>query len=112
MKKIEAFIRPEKLNMTQDAIEEQGCECITVSAARGHGHLEDGSVVFERRKYGMDLLPEIRVEIIIADKDLDKVVQAIISASQTGSVGDGKIFVSDVRNAYRIRTGEHGGIAI
>ncbi len=112
MKKIEAFIRPERLNMTKDAIEEQGCECITVSEARGHGHLEDGSVVFERRKYSMDLLPEIRVEIIVADEDLDKVVQAIISASQTGSVGDGKIFVYDVGNAYRIRTGEQGDIAI
>ncbi len=112
MKKIEAFIRPEKLNMTKDAIEEQGCEGITVSEARGHGHLEDGSVVFERGKYSMDLLPEIRVEIIIADEDLDTVVQAIISASQTGSGGDGKIFVYDVGNAYRIRTGEQGDIAI
>ena len=112
MKKIEAYIRPEKLDMTKDAIEEQGCECITVSEVSGHGHQKGVSEVWKGRKYRVGLLPKIRVEIIVADEDLDKVVQAIISASQTGSIGDGKIFVYDVINAYRIRTGEQGDIAI
>jgi nitrogen regulatory protein PII len=112
MKKIEAFIRPEKLTMTKDALGEQGCECITVSEAKGHGHQKGVSEVWKGRKYSVDLLPKVKVEIIVADEDLDKAVQAIMSVSQTGSIGDGKIFVYDVMDAYRIRTGEQGDIAI
>lgn len=112
MKKIEAFIRPEKLNMTKDALEEQGCECISVSDIKGHGHQKGLSEVWKGRKYSMDLLPKIKIEIIVAAEDLDKAVETIMTVSQTGSIGDGKIFVYDVMNAYRIRTGEQGNVAI
>lgn len=112
MKKIEAFIRPEKLNMTKDALEEQGCECISVSDIKGHGHQKGLSEVWKGRKYSMDLLPKIKIEIVVAAEDLDKTVETIMTVSQTGSIGDGKIFVYDVMNAYRIRTGEQGNVAI
>jgi nitrogen regulatory protein P-II 1 len=112
MKKVEAFIRPEKLNMTKDSLEEQGLECISVSEIKGHGHQKGVSEVFKGKKYRVDLLPKIKIEIIVSDEDLDKTVQTIATASQTGSVGDGKIFVYDVVNAYRIRTGEQGEVAI
>ncbi len=112
MKKIEAFIRPEKLNMTKDTLEEQGFECISVSEIKGHGHQKGVSEVFKGKKYRVDLLPKIKIEIIVADGDLDKVVKTVAAVSQTGSIGDGKIFVYDVMNAYRIRTGEQGEVAI
>lgn len=112
MKKIEAFIRPEKLGMTKDALEEQGCECISVSEIKGHGHQKGVSEVWKGRQYRVDLLPKIKIEIVVADEDLDKVVQTVITVSQTGSIGDGKIFIYDVMNAYRIRTGEQGDVAI
>ncbi len=112
MKKIEAFIRPEKLDMTKDALEEQGCECISVSEIKGHGHQKGVSEVWKGRKYRVDLLPKLKIEIVLDDEDLDKAVQTIMTVSQTGSIGDGKIFVYDVMDAYRIRTGEQGDIAV
>ncbi len=98
--------------MTKDDLEEQGLECISVSEIKGHGHQKGVSEVFKGKEYRVDLLPKIKIEIIVSDEDLDKAVQIISSASQTGSIGDGKIFVYDVINAYRIRTGEQGDIAI
>ncbi len=112
MKKVEAFIRPEKLNMTQDALFEQGFDCISVSEIKGHGHQKGVSEVWKGKKYRVDLLPKLKIEIIVAGEDLDRVVQAITTASQTGSIGDGKIFVYEVMNAHRIRTGEQGEVAI
>ena len=112
MRKIEAFIRPEKLEKTKDALEGQGFDCISVSEIKGHGHQKGVSEVFRGKKYMVDLLPKIKIEIIVSDKDVDKVVEIIAGVSKTGSIGDGKIFVSDVMNAYRIRTGEQGEVAI
>ena len=112
MKKIEAFIRPEKLDMTKDALEEQGCECISVSEIKGHGHQKGVSEVWKGKKYNVDLLPKIKIELVVADEDMDKAVQTIMEVSQTGSIGDGKIFVYDAINAYRVRTGEQGDTAI
>ncbi len=112
MKKVEAFIRPEKLNMTKDTLEEHGFDCISVSEIKGHGHQKGVSEVFKGKRYRVDLLPKIKIEIVVADEELDKVVQTITTVSQTGSIGDGKIFVYDVANAYRIRTGEQGEVAI
>ena len=113
MKMIVAFIRPEKLTMTKDSLEEHGCEwSISVSEIMGHGHQKGVNEVWKGKKFNIELLPKIKIEIVVADEDLDKTVQAIMSASQTGSIGDGKIFVSDINNAYRIRTGEQGDIAI
>ncbi len=112
MKKIEAFIRPEKLTMTRDSLVEQGCECMSVSEVKGHGHQKGVSEVWKGKKYNVDLLPKIKIEIVVADEDLDKAVQTIMEVSQTGSIGDGKIFVYDALNAYRVRTGEQGDTAI
>ncbi len=112
MKKIEAFIRPEKLNMTRDSLQEHGCECITVSEVKGHGHPKGVSEVWKGKKFNVDLLPKVKIEIVVADEDLDKAVQTIMEVSQTGSIGDGKIFVYDALNAYRVRTGEQGDTAI
>ncbi len=112
MKKIEAFIRPEKLTMTRDTLVEQGCECISVSEVKGHGHQKGVSEVWKGKKYNVDLLPKIKIEMVVADDDLDKAVQTIMEVSQTGSIGDGKIFVYEALNAYRVRTGEQGDTAI
>ncbi len=112
MKKIEAFIRPEKFDMTKDALEEEGYEGMSVSEIKGHGSQKGVSEVFKGKKYRVDLLPKIKIELFVADENLDKLVQAISTVSQTGSIGDGKIYVSDVSDAYRIRTGEQGDIAI
>ncbi len=112
MKKIEAFIRPEKLNMTRDSLQESGCECITVSEVKGHGHQKGVSEVWKGKKYNVDLLPKVKIEMVVADEDLDKAVQTITEVSQTGNIGDGKIFVSEISNVYRIRTGEQGDTAI
>ncbi|HJO47864.1 MAG TPA: P-II family nitrogen regulator [Candidatus Scalindua sp.] len=112
MKKIEAFIRPEKFDMTKDALEEQGYEGMSVTDIKGHGSQKGVSEVWKGKKYRVDLLPKIKIELFVADENVDKMVQTIISISQTGSIGDGKIYVSDVSNAYRVRTGEQGDIAI
>ncbi len=112
MKKIEAFIRPEKLSMTQDALKEQGSECITISEVKGHGHQKGVSEVWKGKKFNVDLLPKVKIEIVVSDEALDDTVQTIMEVSQTGSIGDGKIFVYDVMNAYRVRTGEQGDTAV
>ena len=112
MKKIEAFIRPEKFDMTKDALEEQGYEGLSVTDIKGHGSQKGVSEVWKGKKYRVDLLPKIKIELFVADENVDKMVQTIISISQTGSIGDGKIYVSDVSNAYRVRTGEQGDTAV
>ncbi len=112
MKKIEAFIRPEKFDMTKDALEEQGYTGMSVSEVKGHGSQKGVSETWKGKKYRVDLLPKIKIELFVTDEALDKTVQTIISVSQTGSIGDGKIFVSNVSNAYRVRTGEQGETVI
>ena len=112
MKKVEAFIRHEKFDKTKDALEEQGYTGMSVTEVKGHGSQKGVREVYKRERYRMDLLPKIKIELFVADETLDKIVQTIISVSQTGSIGDGKIFVYDVMNAYRIRTGEQGEVAV
>lgn len=98
--------------MTKDALEEQGYPGISVSEVKGHGSQKGVSEIWRGKKYRVDLLPKIKIELFVTDEALDKTVQTIISVSQTGSIGDGKIFVSDVSNAYRVRTGEQGDTVI
>lgn len=98
--------------MTKDALEEQGYPGISVSEIKGHGSQKGVSEIWRGKKYRIDLLPKIKIELFVTDEALDKTVQTIISVSQTGSIGDGKIFVSDVSNAYRVRTGEQGDTVI
>ncbi len=112
MKKIEAIIRPEKFDIIKDALTEQGYGGMSVSEMKGHGNQKGVSEVWRGKRYRVDLLPKIKVELVVSDDSVDKVVQTIISESQTGSIGDGKIFVYEVANAYRVRTGEQGDSAI
>ncbi len=112
MKKIEAIIRPEKFDIIKDALTEQGYGGMSVSEIKGHGNQKGVSEVWRGKRYRVDLLPKIKVELVVSDEAVDKVVDTIIKESQTGSIGDGKIFVYEVANAYRVRTGEQGDSAI
>ena len=112
MKKIEAIIRPEKFEITKDALTKQGYGGLSVTEIKGHGNQGGISEVWKGKKYKVDLLQKIKIELIVTDDKVDKVVQTISTLSQTGSIGDGKIFVYDVANVYRIRTGEQGDVAI
>lgn len=112
MKKVEAIIRPEKFNITKDELEDNGYGGMGVLEIKGQGHQKGRSEVWRGKRYRVDLLPKTKIVLIVADEALDKVVKTIINASQTGSIGDGMIFVSDVTQVYRIRTGEQGNAAI
>ncbi len=112
MKKIEAIIRPEKLDMTKDALTEKGYGGMSVVEIKGHGNQKGVSEVWKGKKYQVDLLPKIKIDLVVSDDAVEHVVQTIIGVSQTGSIGDGKIFVSELSNVYRVRTGEQGDEAI
>ena len=112
MKKIEAIIRPEKFDIIKDALTEQGYGGMSVAEMKGHGNQKGVSEVWRGKRYRVDLLPKIKIELVVSDESVDKVVQTIIDESQTGSIGDGKIFVLDLVECVRIRTGERGQKAI
>lgn len=108
MKRIEAVIRPEKLDEVRKAIEAVGYPGITITEAEGHGKQKGITQQWRGESYRVDFLPKVKLEIVASDADAERIIQAISKAAKTGSVGDGKIFVSDVREAVRIRTGERG----
>ena len=108
MKKIEAVIRPEKLDEVRKAIEAVGYPGITITEAEGHGKQKGITQQWRGETYRVDFLPKVKLEIVASDADAERIIQAISKAAKTGSVGDGKIFVSEVREAVRIRTGERG----
>ncbi len=112
MKKIEAVIRPEKFDIIKDALTEKGYGGMSVSEMKGHGNQKGVSEVWRGKRYRVDLLPKIKIELVVSDDSVEQVVQTIIDESQTGSIGDGKIFISEISNVYRIRTGEQGDTAI
>lgn len=112
MQKIEAIIRPEKFDVIKDALTEMGYSGMSVIEMKGHGNQKGVSEVWRGKRYRVDLLPKIKLEIVVNDDVVKDIVDTIIRESQTGSVGDGKIFVSPLTNAFRIRTGEEGEIAI
>lgn len=112
MKKIEAIIRPEKLDEVRKAIEAVGYPGITLTEAEGHGKQKGVTQQWRGETYRVEFLPKIKLEIVVAESDADQVLKAITTAARTGSVGDGKIFVSDVRDVVRIRTGERGEQAL
>lgn len=112
MKKIEAIIRPEKFDIIKDALTEKGYGGMSVTEIKGHGNQKGVSEVWRGKRYKVDLLPKIKVELVVTDEVCENVVQTIISEGQTGSIGDGKIFVSELLNVYRIRTAEQGDAAI
>ena len=112
MTKIEAIIQVSKLDAVKDALHEVGVEGMTVFEARGHGRQKGHTEVYRGREYTVDLIPKVKLEIVLADDMVEKTVQAITSAARTGKIGDGKVFVSAIENAVRIRTEETGDKAI
>lgn len=112
MKKIEAVIKPFKLDEVKEALQEVGLQGITVTEAKGFGRQKGHTELYRGAEYVVDFLPKVKVEVIIEDQMVEKAVEAIRSAAQTGRIGDGKIFVSSVEEVIRIRTGETGIEAI
>lgn len=112
MKKVEAIFRDEKMSAVKEALKELGVAGMTVTEVKGHGTQKGITEVYRGRSYTIDLLSKIKIEVVVDDKDVKKVTDAICETARTGSIGDGKIFVSNVEDAIRIRTGETGEKAI
>lgn len=112
MKKIEAIIKPFKLEEVKDALGEIGIEGMTVSEVKGFGRQKGHTEIYRGSEYTVDFLPKIKIELVITDKQVEAAVAAIITAAKTGKIGDGKVFVSNVEEAIRIRTDEKGDNAV
>jgi nitrogen regulatory protein P-II 1 len=112
MTKVEAIIQTSKLDAVKDSLHEIGVEGMTVLEARGHGRQKGHTEFYRGREYTVDLIPKIKIEMVLRDDLVDKAVQAIISAARTGKIGDGKIFISRVDDAIRIRNDERGETAL
>jgi nitrogen regulatory protein P-II 1 len=112
MRKIEAIIKPFKLDEVKEALQDVGLQGITVIEAKGFGRQKGHTELYRGAEYVVDFLPKVKLEIVLADELVEKAVDAIRKAAQTGRIGDGKIFVSSVEEAIRIRTGETGADAI
>ena len=112
MKKIEAIIKPFKLDEVKEALQEVGVQGITVLEAKGFGRQKGHTELYRGAEYVIDFLPKVKVEVVVPDDMLEKAVEAIQNAAHTGRIGDGKIFISDIADAIRIRTGERGPEAL
>ena len=112
MKKIEAIIKPFKLDEVKEALQEIGLQGITVTEAKGFGRQKGHTELYRGAEYVVDFLPKVKVEVVLSEDMLEKAVEAIQSAAKTGRIGDGKIFITSVEEAIRIRTGESGADAI
>ena len=112
MKKIEAVIKPFKLDEVKEALHDVGIQGITVLEAKGFGRQKGHTELYRGAEYVVDFLPKIKIEVVIDDAMTDRVVDAIQNAAQTGRIGDGKIFISTIDEAIRIRTGEQGSDAV
>ena len=112
MKKIEAVIKPFKLDEVKEALQEIGVQGMTVLEAKGYGRQKGHTELYRGAEYVIDFVPKVKVEIIVPDDLADAAVQAIIGSARTGKIGDGKIFISDVLEVIRIRTGEAGQAAV
>ena len=112
MQKIEAVIQPSRLDAVKDALLEAGIEGMTILEARGHGRQKGHTEFYRGREYTVDLLPKVKIEIVIHDELKEKAIQAIVSAARTGRIGDGKIFISRLDEAIRIRNDERGENAL
>lgn len=112
MHKIEAVIQPSKLDAVKDALIEIGVEGMTILEARGHGRQKGHTEFYRGREYAVDVLPKIKLEMIVTDAMVERTVQAIITAARTGRIGDGKVFISRVEEAIRIRNDERGETAL
>jgi nitrogen regulatory protein P-II 1 len=112
MKKIEAIIKPFKLDEVKEALHEVGIQGITVIEAKGFGRQKGHTELYRGAEYVVDFLPKVKIEVVIEDSMLDTVVEAVKNAAKTGRIGDGKIFISSIDEAIRIRTGEKGREAV
>ncbi|HET8637986.1 MAG TPA: P-II family nitrogen regulator [Acidobacteriaceae bacterium] len=112
MQKIEAIIQPSKLDAVKDALLEVGIEGMTILEARGHGRQKGHTEFYRGREYTVDLLPKVKLEMVVSDDLAEKAVQAILASARTGKIGDGKIFLSKIDDAIRIRNDERGGAAL
>lgn len=108
MKKIEAIIQPSRFESVKEALHEIGIEGITVSEVRGHGRQKGHTETYRGREYSVDLLPKVKLELVVAEAQAAQVTNTIMEAAKTGKIGDGKIFVSTLDDVIRIRNGEHG----
>lgn len=112
MKKIEAIIKPFKLDDVREALSEVGVNGMTVTEAKGFGRQKGHTELYRGAEYVVDFLPKIKIEVIVGDEQLDRCIEAISNSARTGKIGDGKIFVTHVEKAIRIRTGEEDVAAI
>jgi nitrogen regulatory protein P-II 1 len=112
MTKLEAIIQPSKFEAVKDVLMELGVQGMTILEVRGHGRQKGHTEVYRGREYSVDLLPKIKIELVIADELVDAAVEAIIKTACTGKIGDGKIFLSKIDEAIRIRNQERGAAAI
>lgn len=112
MKKIEAIIKPFKLDEVKEALQEVGLQGITVTEAKGFGRQKGHTELYRGAEYVVDFLPKVKVEVVLAEDNVEQAIDAIRNAAQTGRIGDGKIFVSQVDEVIRIRTGETGPDAV
>ncbi|AFM43303.1 nitrogen regulatory protein PII [Desulfosporosinus acidiphilus SJ4] len=112
MKKIEAIIRPGKLDIVKDALSHHGVNGLTVTQVIGCGKQKGHTEVYRGVEYTIHLIPKVKIEIVVKDGDVDSVIQTIVKEARTGEIGDGKIFVTSVENAYTIRTGNVGENAL
>jgi nitrogen regulatory protein P-II 1 len=112
MKKIEAIIKPFKLEEVKDALGELGIEGMTVTEVKGFGRQKGHTEIYRGSEYTVDFLPKIKLEVVVADERVEAAIAAIIKAAKTGKIGDGKVFVSSIEDAIRIRTDERGEKAV
>ena len=112
MKKIEAIIQPHKIEDVKEALKKIGIDGMTITEVRGHGRQKGHKEVYRGQEYNVDLLPKVKVEVVVPDARLAEVLTTLTTAARTGKIGDGKIFVFDVAQAVRIRNGDQGESAI
>src|SRR3954452_23403948 len=112
MKKIEAIIQPFKLEEVKEALKAIGIDGMTITEVRGHGRQKGHKEIYRGQEYNVDLLPKVKVELVVADNRYEETVQTLAEAARTGKIGDGKIFVSEIAEAIRIRNDDHGESAL
>lgn len=112
MKKVEAIIRPFKLDDVRESLLENGIKGLTISEVRGYGRQKGHSEIYRGSEYQLEFVPKVKIEIVLEDSMVDNIVDCILKNARTGEVGDGKIFISNIEDAIRIRTGESGTEAL
>jgi nitrogen regulatory protein P-II 1 len=112
MRKIEAIIQPHKLEDVKEALKNSGVDGMTITEVRGHGRQKGHTEVYRGMEYRVDLLPKVKVEMVVSDQRADEVIRTLVTAARTGKIGDGKVFVYEVADAVRIRNDDRGDAAL